>query len=61
MQGFKKSVLVVSLGTAIVLGSAATSASTITPRRANIDSSVITRILEFFGIELQSRVSTPPG
>ena len=61
MQGFRKSVLVVSLAAAIVLGSAATSASTTTPRRASLDDNVITRLLEFFGIELQSRVSTPPG
>ncbi len=61
MEGFRKSVLVVSLGAAIVFGSAATSASTTNHRRASFDDNVITRILEFFGIELQSRVSIPPG
>jgi hypothetical protein len=61
MEGFRKSVLVVSLGAAIVLGSAATGAPTTRSRRASLDDNVITRILEFFGIELHSRVSTPPG
>jgi hypothetical protein len=61
MQGFRKSALVVSLSIAIALGAAANS----TPKRAHrygsLDDSLITQILNFFGIELQSRVSTPPG
>lgn len=61
MQGFRKSALVVSLSTAIVLGSAATSTPTTTHRHGRLDDSIITRILDLFGIELHSRVSIPPG
>jgi hypothetical protein len=59
MQGFRKYALAVSLSTVVVLGTVAP-----TPARwpANsLDGSVITEILEFFGIELQSRISVGPG
>lgn len=59
MQGFRKYALAVSLSTVLVLGTAATTPA----KRAahSLDGSVITQILEFFGIELQSRITTPPG
>jgi hypothetical protein len=59
MQGFRKYALVVSLGIAIVLGSAGAPATA--HRHGSLDDSLITQILDFFGIELQSRVSIPPG
>ncbi|HEX6095014.1 MAG TPA: hypothetical protein VF432_01725 [Thermoanaerobaculia bacterium] len=61
MQGFRKYALVVSLGIAIVLGSAATGAPATTHRHGSLDDSLITQILDFFGIELQNRLSIPPG
>ncbi len=61
MQRFRKSALVVGLCTAIVLGSAATSTPATSHRHRSFDDSIITRILELFGIELQSRFSIPPG
>lgn len=61
MQGFRKYVAVVSLGTAVVLGSAVNSPPTAPHRHGRLDESVIAQVLSFFGIELQSRLSTPPG
>jgi hypothetical protein len=59
MQGFRKYVLAVSLSAALVVGAGA---STPVPHRhGSLDDSVIARVLAFFGIELHSRVSIPPG
>jgi hypothetical protein len=59
MQGFRKYALVVSLSAVVVFGAIAPTPA----RRAgnSLDGSVITQILEFFGIELQSRISIGPG
>ena len=59
MQGFRKYALAVSLSTVLVLGTAVT-----TPTRhtaGSLDDSIITQVLAFFGIELQSRISIGPG
>jgi len=61
MNRFRKNTLAVCLSIAIVLSVAANSAPVTTPRHASLDDSIITQILGFFGIELQSRVSIPPG
>jgi hypothetical protein len=59
MQGFRTYALAVCLSTVLVLGTAATTPTT---RAAHsLDGSIITQILTFFGIELQSRILTPPG
>lgn len=60
MQRFRKCVLVVSLSTGIALGAAAGPPPN-THSARSLDDSVITRVLAFFGIELRSRISTPPG
>ena len=52
---------VVSLSTVVVLGSAVNPSSTATHRHGSLDDGVIAQILSFFGIELESRLSTPPG
>jgi hypothetical protein len=60
MQGFRKYALVVCLSTAIAL-SATNSTPKTAHRHGSLDDSIITKILDFFGIELQSRYGTPPG
>ena len=60
MHALKKYALVVSLSIAIALGTAANTTPA-THRSGSLDDSIITQILDFFGIELQSRLSTPPG
>jgi hypothetical protein len=60
-QRFGKYTLVVSLGIAIALSVAANSTPTTTHRHACLDDSLITQILDFFGIDLQSRISIGPG
>lgn len=59
MQGFRKYALAVSLSTVLVLGTAATTATNRTAH--NFDDSIITQILSFFGVDLHSRILTPPG
>ncbi len=63
MQGFRKFALVVCLSTTIVFGAAASGAQK--NHRAHhagsLDDGIITTILNFFGITLESRVSIPPG
>jgi hypothetical protein len=59
MQGFRKYALAVSLSTVLVLGTAATTPTNRTGH--GLDDGIIAQILEFFGIELQSRILTPPG
>lgn len=59
MHGVRKYALAVSLSTAVVLGTLVPITANRTPK--SLDGSVITQILEFFGIELQSRISIGPG
>jgi hypothetical protein len=59
MQGFRKYALAVSLSTVLVLGTAAPTPTNRTAR--SFDDGIIAQILDFFGIELQSRILTPPG
>jgi hypothetical protein len=60
MQGFRKSLVVVCLSAAIALSTAANSTPT-AHHGGSLDESIITQILDFFGIELQNRLSIPPG
>ena len=61
MQRLRNYVLVVSLSAAIALSVAANNTPTKAHRHGSVDDSIITQILNFFGIELQSRISIPPG
>ena len=62
MQGFRKFALVVSLSTALVLGAATNGAPNHRAHRVgSLDDSIITTILDFFGITLESRILIPPG
>jgi hypothetical protein len=61
MQQLRKTALAVCLGAAIALSAAATSTPATAHRHGSLDDSLIAQILDFFGIELQSRISTPPG
>ncbi|HEX6095013.1 MAG TPA: hypothetical protein VF432_01720 [Thermoanaerobaculia bacterium] len=61
MQELRKTALAVGLGAAITLSAAATSTPATAHRHGSLDDSLITQILDFFGIELQNRFSIPPG
>ena len=61
MQSIKRYALVVCLSATVVMSAAVKDSHRATHRLGSLDDSIITQILEFFGIVPQSRVSLPPG